>query len=421
MINNLQKVLTDQEIKDTQFVDSLFYNNGEFLTKENKIERQSISDIVTSKTYGELFKTQVENYIVKSIQPQTVIIDNLFQEIPVNPNIQSVTIRTFGALEAHEVGETGTAREQDPEYSNQGHKIKMDIKRWGLTLAMSEKAIKNDQWGVLKFWLREASNALARTKEKNAYKLINEGGITVFDNAGSSELGVATGRGQSGAQIGVPSFNDIVDTYAYLIARGFNPDVMIMHPFAWRMFLLDPNIREVFLKGAKIISNKPPKGDPFPGWADFFKGLGYKTVGTGDPFSNQLQALGNTFTAQPAALPAPMTIIITPRVPFEQMTVTGQGGSGSFGLKGVTDIMIADSSQCGAIAVAQRPNVRNWADIIKRTASWEITEEYDMDVLAQGKAIAIMRNMVVDKEANFQNVNNVTLSELNKTDYFTFS
>ena len=85
-------------------------------------------------------------------------------------------------------------------------------------------------------WLRAAGRALARHKEVWGAKLINEMGMTIFDNVtpGSVEdptqYGSLTGRDITGAFNGSMTLNDIFDLYAWLVMRGFTPDTMILHP-----------------------------------------------------------------------------------------------------------------------------------------------------------------------------------------------
>jgi len=405
-------------------VDIAWANNGRLFDVEGKRSRLTLTDLVTDKKYRNIFKTVVEEYLVNSITPQQVISENLFQRIDLEETAVAVNIKTFGAMEAHILDdEQGIAKEVEPEISTAGYQVKFDVYRWGLSLGMTEKAIKNDQYGLLKFWLREASNALARTKEYNCYKLLNAAGTVVFSNSNptNSEFGVATGRGIDGEQNGTPSFNDVIEAYSYLAMRNYNPDTMLMHPFAWRMFLTDPMFREVFLKGSTVVTAKTPKGDPFPGWADPFKGRGYKTAAVKSPFDPNLRELGASFKVQPAASLTgnPLTIIVTPRVPFSSKNVTGQGGTTDFGIKGVTDIIIADSSRAGIIGVTQDPNVRNWSNEEKLSRFWEVSEEYGTGIMDQGKGIIVMKDMVVDREYSFDNVNSVTLKKLNRTGTFT--
>ena len=418
------KEKVNKELARSYIVDAAWRMNGKLLDVEGKPSAITIHDLITEKKYRNIFKSVVDEYIVNSVAPQQVIAQNLFQRIDLEETAVRVNIKTFGALEAQLIDpELGIGKEKNPDLSNVGHEVKFDVNRWGLSLGMTEKAIKTDSYGLLKFWLREASNALSRTKEYNCYKLLNAYGTTVFSNSAASEFGAATGRGVTGEQNGTPSFNDVVEAYAYLSMRGYNPDVMLIHPFAWRMFLTDPMFREVFLKGSKIVTATVPKGDPFPGWTDPFNGRGYKTAAVKTPFDPTLRALGATYTISPAAslTGAPLTIIVSPRIPFKKGNIVGQSGSTDFGIKGVTDIIIADSSRAGIMGVTQDPSVRNWDNVEKLAKFWEVSEEYGLGVMDQGKGLVVMRDMVVDREYSFDNVNSVTLTNLNRDDTFTIT
>lgn len=416
------KILTDTIDK----LEQILLNDGLYLKQDEKsdttvIKKKSLKDIITSEKYGTLFKTVNEQYVVATIQPQIVLVNNLFQKINVNQNRDILKLRVFGNLRAKPIAEGTLAHQVELESSNLGYEIQLDLIRYGLALAITDEALAKDDWGIVKFWLREGANALARTMEDQAYQIIVEQGVVLYDNfnTAASVFGACTGRGITGAQNGTASFNDMLNVFNYLQMRGYSVDTIIIHPFAWRVWALDPQVKEVLLNGAVIISGKTPMGDPFPGFGKLFNGLGYNTEATKNVFTTELEEFGATFRTNPVGVPvgANFKIIVTSRVPFNTASISYNGNA--LGVKAYTDVIFADSARVGIIGMKGGPQIRNWNDIARRANFWEISQEWGFGILDQGNAIGIMKNVIVDREYNFENVNQVQLADIDSDTNFS--
>ena len=112
--------------------------------------------------------------------------------------------------------------------------------------------------------------------------LLGEMGITVFNNDQSGtdtgEEGSCSGRDISGSGNGTMTLHDIFDMYSYLAIRGFSPDHLVMHPLAWKMFMIDPEVREIIMNGAVLSTRSLPNGGPNKNWPTGHGGYGHRSV-----------------------------------------------------------------------------------------------------------------------------------------------
>ena len=256
--------------------------------------------------------------------------------------------------------------------------------------------------------------------------ILNNMGTIVFNNDQSvptdaGYIGALTGRDIAGDPNGSMTLNDIMDLYTFLFMRGFIPDTILMHPLAWKVFSTDPEVREIVLKGAVLTSRRLPNGGPAQGWPTGHGGLGLRTKATGttgassagtslstsSPFVATLNPLNATFNVAPGFLPSPMMVLVSPFVPFVSSVA-------SIG-KPTTSVIMADSSNCGILALRDPVSMEEFADPARDIRSMKIRERYGMNVVEQGKSIAIAKNVVIDRNYVFENTNMQTLEVISQS------
>src|SRR5690606_15908902 len=120
----------------------------------------------------------------------------------------------------------------------------------GIAVAVTEEQVQQSQFDVIGMNLRAAGRALARWKEEKIFNLIGAMGTPVFDNLypNQSEKGPTTGRDMTGAGNGSLSADDFFDTYAQIVYQGFTPNVVLMHPLTWSLFVKDATLRAFALQ-----------------------------------------------------------------------------------------------------------------------------------------------------------------------------
>ena len=410
------------------------FSSGKFMG-----ESVSIKEALTTNDFPNLFYAATEILMMNRIVPQRVISDNLFTTIPYAGQNATVTIRTLGGVRVEEVAEGAEYPETSTGINDQTYRINLEVKKYGAKIAATNELMASDNWGILGYTLASLADELSNKKEKLCVQLVNElSGYTLIDNADAANtpLGSATGRGLDGVQNGALGIDDIMNAIAFMQMRGVNVDTIVIHPFAWSMWARDPQIREVMLNSGVIYT---PQGNAAQGWGQPFGQFGpnYSNFGSGigslspaaanagsnfnaaDPFFGKLgisqyaypnlTPMGASFYVQPKFTDRPLKVIVSPFVPYYKIsgsTVTTTNG------KYATNIILADSKNCGIILQKENPSMEEWDDIEREVHFLKIKEKYGLGMCNQGRNVAVLRNIVIDRTYAFDNVHQVTLNPL---------
>jgi hypothetical protein len=376
-------------------------------------------DLVTTTDLTRVIGTQITKIVEEAIEPDLLVLPNLFQEVQYSGPGRSIEIGGMGAFQAGEVAEGTEYPEVDFNYG-EGDMIAVGISKHGLKVRITEEIIEDNLFDVFGLWMRMAGRALARHKEISALKLINEFGYTIFDNATptSSEKGVTSGRGIAGTQNGSMSVEDLFEMYTWMYMRGFVPDTMIINPLAWRMFMSDPEVREIMLKGATLSSKRLPNGAG-ANRGTSHGGMGLRQGNTGyglndpkylsgaNPWTTNLNPMGASWNIQPDYLPTPLKVIVSPYVSYRSLDSNDSPAN-----KPITNIIMADSTRAGILLTKEGVSIDKWDDPERDILAMKMKERWGMALFEQGKGIGVARNVVVDKNYVFDNVNYQTLAAL---------
>jgi len=140
------------------------------------------------------------------------------------------------------------------------------VKRHGIGLKIHERFVRESTYPWINYWLRLAGNALARHKEEYIFSFITQLGTVVYDNSTAARLttapiqpvrGTTTGRNYKGLLNGSMTLDDVFDMYAQVMAQGFIPDTLLVHPMTWLMWVKDPVLREFAIQagGGSFFAN----------------------------------------------------------------------------------------------------------------------------------------------------------------------
>lgn len=402
----------------------------------------SIKELMMTKDYPKLFYAATEIVMRERIVPARIVTANLFDTIPYDGSALNVTIRTLGGVEVEEVPEGGPYPETAAAVSDQAYRIHLEIKKYGAKVAATKELIESDNWGIFAYTVRSLAEELLNKKEKLAIGMLNEqSGWVLMDNASAATvpLGSCTGRGIDGNQNGTMTVDDIMSIMAWMQMRGYMIDTILVHPFAWTLWARDTEIREIIMGNGVT---QVPQGNANPGWADPFQGMGIpyqKYGGTGtfnDPNSGHgqvdpvfgklglapysypnLTPFGATYYTNPKHLDRPLKILVSPFVPYYQISGSAAGGASIADPNGkfATNIIFADSSKCGLILQKENATMEEWQDYEREINYIKIRERYGMALQEQGRAVAVAKNIVIDRNYNFDNVNSVSLNPLLST------
>jgi len=391
----------------------------------------------TRLTFNDVFETpdatrfipRVVQYIVReAIEPNLLVIPYLFQEVRITTGGKMIEIGAIGSMYAGEVTEGHEPPRRNLDLDG-GDMVSVTVKKHGIMFDVTDEVIRDSQWDVLNLWLRAAGRALARHKEESALKLFNEMGITIFNNdqsAQDGEIGALTGRGIDGVPNGTMTLSDIMQMWIHGTMRGFTMDTILMNPLSWGMFATDPEVREIVLSGATPTTPRAPSGSGFSGWPTGHGGLGLRTQATGSigsgveaalggqhlpassPWVAQLSPFNATYNIAPRGLGA-IRVLISPYVPFSNAVTLGTGVT-----KPTASVIMLDSSNAGLLVVRDPVTMTDWTDKARDIQNVKLIERYGMNAVEQGKGVAVARNVVIDRNYVFDNVNSQTLSEINQ-------
>jgi len=441
-------ILTDDErkqlVKDQEITENIYriFTNDGYIVDAGFSQKVTIKDLLTLPDV-QRFVPQVVTRILHEAREPALVISSIFDRVRLERG-QTIQIGAIGAIAVHEVPEGGEYQTSDIVYDS-GNMVGLSVRKYGTLLQFTEEMFEDSQWDVIGLWMRAAGRAFARNREQRASLLLNEQGVVYFDNRtpGTAISGVTHGRNIAGAANGSITANDIFDMYAFLAMRNFVPDTLLIHPLAWAVFATDPEMKEVVLENGRLTSRRMPEGGPDPGWGTELNKLGWRTTAEGlglgstagagtayagapaaahvppglaalgkigsYPYTSYLSALGATFHVQPRYLPGPLTVLVSPFVPFTAST----GASGNENTVATCSLIMLDSNAVGAFIEKTPLTTEEFNDPLRDTRSMKLRERWGLALYEQGKGVVIAKNVVVTRHYNFQNVNNATVTEIN--------
>lgn len=406
----------------------LFTNNGAISEIDPQTNTAYYGKVTFQDTImsGDLlrFVPKVVTYLLRAgVEPRMVIANNLFKQVSVNQMIQ-VDVGYFGSLDASEQPEGKDWKESYIEF-NGGKMIQpVQYRRIGVQFRITSQAKQVGGFDIIRLLIDEAGKALVRYKEKLCMDAIDVQGVTLFDNTtpANSEFGNATGRNITGAFNGTMTLNDLIAMYSYLTMREGYPDTLLMNPLAWMVFATSPETKEIVLNGNQVVSAPIPDGAA-GGIPNVFGPFGLNTEsgqGTStpdsvfgkigiNPFVTSLSPYSATFQSRSNYFPTGLNIIVTPFVKF---TLNAGTVAANTGLP-ATDIVMVDSNKTGVIIATEKPQMKTYDDFFTEASIFRIGETYATEIIYQGQYIGVARNIIIDRNYNFENVNNVTITAAN--------
>jgi hypothetical protein len=393
----------------------MYDDKGEpVLDANGEQERVSFLDFVTETDIKPLLKRVISTILVEGIQPNLMVINNLFTYLPIGDGSEVVELKSIEEIQVGYVAKGGDFPTSSLSFDNIGSTIAAKVNKVGAQLIIDADVIRKNQFAIVSLWLREAGKALAKFKENVGINVINEMGTVVYDNADptNSALGVTTGRNIEGVANGSLTITDFQQLYTYLTLRGFRPDTLLVNPLAWQVLALDPLMREIVLKNAVVAPNVFPMGNPAGGFVDPHSGRGYRTYATGTAEGSSADTMGLTpvgasfYLPASTYLPTPVKVLVSHLVPYSEITE----GSGKY----KTNIIMADSSQCGVLYQEGDTVTNEGFEYKNDTYFVNIYEKYGTGIWAQGKGIALAKNIAVEQNYVFENANSQKLTEIDK-------
>jgi len=369
----------------------------EFTWKHNGMhpegERVSVEDAISVPDAPMWLPKVIQNIVKEAVEP-LLVGTSLLQRIEYHYG-QTITFPAVGALIAAEIPEGASYPER--KLSQGGATVTATIGKVGVAVKITEEMERYSQFDVINMHLRAAGRALARHKEQKIFNYIRSMGVVCFDNAvpTSSVFGVTHGRALGGTANGSVIVDDLFDAYGQILHQGFTPNVMLMHPLCWAMFAKDPVLRTFALNNGGGTFFATHSGSP-AGQAPWGNSSQNKlSVASGQDIIPGSNAGSQTPTALegypqtinsgpklPSYFPFPFAIIVSPFVNFDPATK-------------LTDIMLFDSNELGALIVDHDVVVDEWNDQSVDIRKIKMKERYGIGIFNEGQGIGVLRNVKI--------------------------
>ncbi len=397
---------------------------------------EAMKDLLSAGDFPFIWSPAIEIVMKEYIMPQNLVSDQIFQTIPYTGQKDQINLKTIGPVQIEEIGRGEPYPEIGSSIMDKAYRIALDIKKYGVKIGIEDDLYQSDNWGVLGFLASQVADGFILHREKLAMQTLNKMGVTIFNNANPSaglEQSITSGRGIDGSLNGTLSLNDLMTMWTYGNTRGFNFDILLMHPWAWQLFATNPELREIVLQGATVTSALNSTGrqghmgntmnGPFgEQWGYWMRGVGgqkqtggvnyYSPAGNVDPYfakigvspaSNTLTPWGNTFNIPPKYWPGGLKVIVTPYVPYVTDTTSK---------KGITNLYFVDSQKTGVILQGEGPVMEEWRDVEREARYMKFRSRFGIAPVYGGRGVAVARNLVIDKSYVFENVNQRSLTPL---------
>lgn len=353
-------------------------------------------------------KLMVE-YVLESIEPQ-LMITSLMQKIQYTPG-QRVLLPMTGALSQTNLDmvEGDEYPEAKMTFGDTGFAYN-NIGKVGLAVKITEEMLRYSQFDIIGLHLKEAGKMLGRHKETKALNLMALQGITFYDNLNPAQsvLGVTHGRDRSGAGNGSIIADDFLDAEAHLIAKGFMPNTLIVHPLSYNMFRKDPVMRTLFFSGLQsayfgAYRGNPAGGNPWKKTAD--RGLGKQQNIKKDTDPNMRNFDIDSAPVFPSYFGVDLQVLVTPHVRYDV-------------INNLTDFILCDRNELGVLLEDEALTTEEWTDPARDIKKIKYRERYSFGLLNEGQSVVTFKNiknvpnMIIDKPAEPMYEVSVTLTEL---------
>ncbi len=369
-----------------------FKSGQDLINKEKLVFKDAMSVPAAS-----VWLPRVISEVAREAAEPNLILTNLLDRVSYVSGIQ-IIFGSIGALTASDIAEGQPYPEQQLQLG--GASVTANVGKSGVAFKLTEEMRKRSQFDIINLHIRAAGKALARHKEKKVSTYLSSLGITVFDNSKptSSLNGVTTGRDVDGNPNGSITWDDMFDLFGIVINNGFMPNLLIMHPLTWVMFMKDPVLRSFALAAGggtwwgswtgnpagKAPWDVPATG-PTTGQNVTPPNLQGLTPSTMQDFP-QMGQLNSAPQMPSYFLPFAIRIVVTPFIYYEPSSK-------------ITDIIVADSSEMGALVVEEELFIDQWEDKSVEIEKVKLREKYGIHIYNEGLAIAVAKNVKVEPNA----------------------
>jgi hypothetical protein len=359
---------------------------------DSAAESISLKDVLNNGDLSRLVPIAISEIVREAAEP-LLICNQLFTTINQKDGIY-IQMPAVGAM--NEIEEVAPGQEYGTEEITLGGgtDIRVSMRKFGIKLSLTEEMVEQSQWDVIGQWLKAAGKAFARKKNRVCFNLFNGQALTLVDNAaptrsvlGRTLSGMGPGAGGNMERNGSFTAEDFFDIYAAMLAEGFAPSVIVVHPLTWAIWMKDPVLRVfAWQNGSGPMFNaydlQGVKRD------EFFNGLGMSKGGARPGETTPPDFKGSPVL--PPYLNVPFRIMVSPQVPFNPVTKR-------------TDMYFVDPENAGALIQGEPINHYQWTDPERDIQVVRLREKYCATMLNEGRGVGVVKNVPVtpNRVANF--------------------
>ncbi|RHW31981.1 phage major capsid protein [Oceanobacillus profundus] len=315
-----------------------------------KSELVTVKEALNTQDAKILMPRVISGMMREAAEPNYIAADFL-QKVRLTEG-RSIEFPSMSALRAFDIGETQAYPEDTPNFQlHRNQEVK--VGKSGMIVRISDEMITDSQWDVIGILLRQAGSAMARLKEEKAFRQFSAHGHTVFNNEireKHKEAGT-TGMDIEGNYNNTMSTEDLIDMFIGVMANGFNPTDIIMHPLAWSMFFKN----------------------------DIINSLTHAALG-----GSQITNLKINPDQVQGRIPFAINLNFTPFAPFNHDAK-------------MFDMYVIDRNHVGILLEKDPLSTEQFDDPERDIQSIKVKERYGIGILNQGKAVAAARNIAFDK------------------------
>jgi hypothetical protein len=335
-----------------------------------------MNEVLTTSDAQYLMPRVFSDILLKPVEPKYIGQSLLCKKISVPNTARLVEIPIIGAMRAGEVGE-------GQEYPGAGIPMRqymeeIRIRRFGLIVEWTDDIVNDSNWDLGGLLMEAARNALNRQKEETIFNTAIEFATTLFDNGEANASSGGGGyslygwtRGMANDAVtrnGTLAYDDILDAMAALIANGYTPTDILLHPMAWTTFASNPILR-------------------------------YHSVFGGTLGANAWGPIGPEAVQQ--QIPWNIGVFLTPFAPIRLSQVAyDEAGSSNSRISGSadhTDILVMDRETSLILAQREEAFIEDFRDPRRDINAMKVRERYGVGATNRGKSIVSIKNVKITR------------------------
>lgn len=394
--------LPDDSRAAAKFLARTIVNKGYAPGHEGKADWKDLTnklllrDNVSISHVRPLIETSIQMILREPLEP-IMNISGLFTRVESHGLDTRVLGGAIGAVYAEDVEEG--AKYPEVMFQIGGGMQVASIGKSGIAFSITDEALRYTNWDIMAINLRNMRAALARHKEQKAVAFLRSMGTSLFDNLAPSTslFGVCTGRAEDMTANGAVVMDDLFKGMSFMGEEGFFPDIMLMSPQMFMLWVQDPVLRGMAMQfgGGAMFNQYVGQTGPRDPWSN--GALGAAGVSPGNAVIPTGNAAGETPTgiagrehgmtsapSIPSYMPWNLRIVVSPFIPFDATT-------------GLSDIYLISSGNVGLLLQDEDPVEVSWRDEDHEVSKVKIRERYSFHVANEGFGIGVLRNIPLSR------------------------